>query len=239
MLTSLIAAGIIGLQASPPQRQMACEFERTEPTPMKMKYWLYLPKEYASKPRDTFPLLLFLHGSGDSGDDLDQVKKLHGPPMLIDKGKDFPFIVVSPLDGNKTFLWEADVLHALLDDVEAKYRVDKTREYATGLSLGGQGTWAVALMRPNRFAAIAPVAGWFTPEDAPKIAHIPTWVFHGEKDTAVRVKFADDMVAALKTAKAKEVKYTLVKNGIHNVWTAAYADKALYDWFLKHRLSNR
>src|SRR5262249_25165213 len=151
-----------------------------------------------------WPLLLFLHGAGESGSDLKRVKR-HGPPKLIERGKDFPFIVVSPQSPGRG--WDPRTLNALLDDVAAKHKVDKDRSYVTGLSMGGFGTWALAAASPDRFAAIVPICGGGTPGDAKKIKDLPIWVFHGAKDSVVPPNRSEAMVKALKSAGAKEVKF--------------------------------
>ncbi len=87
---------------------------------------------------------------------------------------------------------------ALLDEIEANYRVDKNRIYVTGLSMGGHGTWTLALAEPNRFAAIAPVCGWSHPVEFQKIANIPIWIFHGAKDFVVPVSASEQMVENIK-----------------------------------------
>ena len=107
--------------------------------------------------KDSWPLMLFLHGAGERGDDLELVKK-HGPPKLIEAGKDFPFIVVSPQCPQGRW-WEPVELATLLDEIVEKQKVDKDRIYVTGLSMGGFGTWSLAAFQPGRFAAIVPICG--------------------------------------------------------------------------------
>src|SRR5256886_7499082 len=122
-----------------------------------LEYLLYLPKDYSSRPRKRWPLTRFLHGAGERGNDIAKVA-VHGPPKLVKQGKDLPFIIVSPqCPANQ--LWDSDVLLALLEDVEAKYKVDKSRVYLTGLSMGGYGSWSLGLAHPEKFAAIAPICG--------------------------------------------------------------------------------
>ena len=139
-------------------RQGAHEFSAKVTKTVEMDYLLYLPPEYGETDEDV-PLMLFLHGMGERGDDLEKVKK-HGPPKLIDAGKDFPFIVVSPQCPRWSW-WPTEVkaLDALLDKICEEYRVDEGRVYLTGLSMGGYGTWALAEHSPDRFAAIAPICG--------------------------------------------------------------------------------
>ena len=175
-----------------------------------------------------------MHGSGERGNDLDLVKK-HGPPKLIEEGKQFPFIVVSPQAARRG--WDPDALNALIDGLLAKYRVDKNRVYLTGLSMGGSGTWALAAAHPEKFAAIVPICGAGDPADAEKLKDIPTWIFHGARDTDVSVRRFDEMVKALKDAGAKSLGYTLYPDTEHDSWTKTYENADLYTWLLKHSRS--
>ena len=120
---------------------------------VQMDYLLSLPDQYSSDGEPS-PLLLFLHGAGERGSDLNLVKK-HGPPKLIGAGKSFPFIVVAP-QCNSDQIWQPYMLTALLDEVICDHNVDENRVYVTGLSMGGFGTWSLAAYTPKRFAAIAP-----------------------------------------------------------------------------------
>ncbi len=142
---------------------------------VELSYLLYLPQDYDQ--RESWPLLLFLHGSGERGDNLELVKK-HGPPKLVAEGRDFPFIIVSP-QCPKDRWWEPIELLALLDDLAGKYKVDADRVYLTGLSMGGFGTWRLAFQAPERFAAIAPICGGGEKYWAKRMASLPVWAFHG------------------------------------------------------------
>jgi predicted peptidase len=196
-----------------------------------LHYLLYLPRGYDEDAKKTYPLILFLHGAGETGTDLKKVK-IHGPPKLVDKKRDFEFIIVSPQAPTRG--WKPSALLALLDDVEKEYRVDKDRVYLTGLSMGGFGTWNLAATAPGRFAAIAPICGGGDPKTAEKLKGLPIWVFHGAKDNAVPLKRSEDMVKALKEA-GHEVKFTIYPNAAHDSWTATYDNPELYKWFLSHK----
>lgn len=200
--------------------------------PVELDYLLYLPKGYADK--DQWPLLVFLHGAGERGSDLELVKK-HGPPKLIEEGKDMPFIVVSPQCPNGQW-WTAKPLEltALLDEVCAKHKVDKDRIYLTGLSMGGFGTWSLAAYSPDRFAAIAPICGGGEVYSTRALGQMPTWVFHGAKDPVVPLKRSEDMVEALKRVN-KEVKFTVYPEALHDSWTETYNNPELYTWLLEHK----
>jgi len=199
---------------------------------VKLNYWLYLPEDYDKNASS--PLLLFLHGAGERGDDLNQVKK-HGPPKLIDQGKSFPFIVVSPqCPEHRSWLFEVVQLTALLDEIVAKYKVDRERIYVTGLSMGGFGTWALAAYTPQRFAAIVPICGGGEVSMTRVLSHLPVWAFHGAKDPAVPLQRSQQMIDALKK-RNNEVKFTIYPEALHDSWTATYNNPEVYDWLLQHK----
>ena len=155
-ITLLAAAGrspAAETQGVAPGRQEAQKLDRS--IKVTLGYLLYLPKDYAQK--DSWPLMLFLHGAGERGNDLQRVK-LHGPPKLIAADKEFPFIVVSP-QCPKDRWWEPFELTALLDEIVERHKVDQDRIYVTGLSMGGFGTWSLAAYTPDRFAALVPICG--------------------------------------------------------------------------------
>ncbi len=198
-------------------------------------YLFYLPEGYEDS-EEAWPLVLFLHGKGERGDDLDLVA-IHGPPKRVAAGASFPFILVSPQcpdDDWWTSVEQITTLTALLDDVTSRYRVDLDRVYLTGLSMGGFGTFALATATPKRFAAIAPVCGGGEPFAAEVMAHIPAWVFHGAKDDVVPLKRSQEMVDALEAAGA-DVKFTIYPEAKHDSWTETYDNPDLYEWLLKQR----
>ena len=127
--------------------------------------------------------MIFLHGSGERGSDLDQVK-IHGPPKIADRDPAFPFVVVSPqLPAEQE--WDLAKLGALLDHNIRTLRIDPARIYLTGLSRGGHATWRWAAAEPWRFAAIAPVAGRGDPAGGCALKAMPVWAFHGDRDDVV------------------------------------------------------
>ena len=214
-------------------RQTAHVFEKEVRRIVRLGYLLYLPPGYEESD-GPWPLLMFLHGMGERGDDLEQVK-LHGPPELIAAGRDFPFIVVSPQCPDTSY-WpvEVEALSALLDDICARLNVDERRIYLTGLSMGGFGTWAWAVREPGRFAALAPVCGRGDPKKAHMIKDVPCWVFHGAKDDTVHLTASEEMVAALKEAGGAP-KFTVYPEAGHDSWTETYDDPELYEWLLAQR----
>jgi predicted peptidase len=212
--------------------QSAQNFEKTITKVVKANYLLYLPKDYGKEADKKWPLILFLHGSGESGSDIEKVK-MHGPPKLVAGGKEFPFVIVSPQSPASRVGWPVETLNILLDEILQKYSVDPDRVYLTGLSMGGFGTWAFASANPERFAAIAPICGGGDPFRARRLKDLPIWVFHGAKDPTVPIKMSEDMVEALKRAGA-DVKFTVYPDAGHDSWTATYDNPELYTWFLEH-----
>ena len=213
-------------------KQIPKRFQRKITTTVRAAYLLSLPAGYTKSPKKKWPVLLFLHGAGERGANLELVK-IHGPTKLIAHGREFPFIVVAPQCPAEEW-WRPDVLAALLDDIERRYRVDKQRVYVTGLSMGGFGTWSLALEFPHRFAAIAPICGgghWWA---VPRIKHLPVWVFHGTRARLVASARSAAMVAALRQCGGN-VKFTTYPDADHDSWTATYENPELYQWLLRHK----
>lgn len=206
-----------------------------------LNYLLFLPRGYDAQADKKWPLMLFLHGAGERGDDIWLVAK-HGPPKIVAEKPDFPFIVVSPqCPAGKT--WADDEVLALLDDIEAKYAVDKTRVYLTGLSMGGYGIWSLGIAHPERFAAMVPICGGGDPlkillpdpKRAEALKTLAVWAFHGGKDPVVNPSESQRMVEALKKYGCQEVELTVFPEAGHDSWTEAYANPKLYEWLLQHQ----
>ena len=236
---ALCASGPAMAQAQPPAAgtQQPQALEKTITRVLKASYLLYLPEGYGKPESDKkkWPLMVFLHGAGESGSDLEKVKA-NGPPKLIAGGKAFPFIVVSPQAPTTPRRgWDVETLNALLDEVIARYAVDEDRVYLTGLSMGGYGSWAWATANPERFAAVAPICGGGQPRMAARrMRDLPVWAFHGAKDPVVPLEESETMVAALKKAGAAEVKLTVYPEAEHDSWTVTYDNPELYAWLLRH-----
>ncbi len=192
---------------------------------------VYTPKSFLQE-KKLWPLIIFLHGSGERGSDPNKLK-VHSLPKVVDANEEFPFIVVSPQcpDGQR---WNAEALNVMLDEVLKKLPIDTNRIYLTGISMGGFGTWKFAIAYPNRFAAIAPVCGWGHLEDVEKLKDKPIWIFHGAKDDVVPPTESEKMVQFLQKFGNTNVKFTLYPEANHNAWDATYANQELYDWFLQH-----
>lgn len=196
-------------------------------------YLPQLPDGYDADPAKRWPLILFLHGSGDRGTDVTSSVIFHGgPPKVIAGGRKIPAIVISPRCPDEW--WSAEVLGQFIDMISTKYRVDPDRIIVTGMSMGGFGTWELATKFPDRFAAIAPVCGGGNPAEAARLSKLPIWTFHGQLDTTVPVLLSQNMVAAIQKAGGSP-HFTIYPTAQHNAWTPAYATDALYTWMLAQR----
>lgn len=200
-------------------------------------YLLYLPEDYDSK--EKWPLMLFLHGRGESHGPLSLVAKW-GPPKFAQRGDQLPYILVSPQCPSEDS-WRQSTqqsrLVELLDSIVERYKVDEDQIFLTGLSMGGYGSWRLAADHPQRFAAVVPVCGGGDPADADKLKSLPIWVFHGDQDRAVPFQRSVEMVDAIKAAGGEAIRFTTLENIGHNCWSAAYATPELYNWMNKQRRS--
>jgi predicted peptidase len=193
------------------------------------KYLCYIPAVRTNAVQK-LPLILFLHGAC-SDDDLKKLRNF-GPIKYGLTNADFRFIVLCPATAHG---WTLPALVQLLDHAQSALPVDPDRVYVTGYSMGGHGTWMLAQAYPQRFAAIAPVAGAGNPQEAArKLKHLPVWIFHGQNDPVVPVSYGESMAQALQAAGGK-VKTTFYLDKGHDVWDTPYAGPELYTWFLQQR----
>ncbi|MGK0154092.1 MAG: putative peptidase [Neolewinella sp.] len=201
-------------------------------------YHLYLPKDYRAS-GEKVPLMLFLHGRGESNGPLSVVAKW-GPPRRLAAGEQMKYIVVSPQCPPESF-WSKDVqqtrLVTLLKHIRNTYNVDDDRIYLTGLSMGGFGTWQLAASHPDFFAAVAPICGRGDPDDAKKLRELPIWAWHGTEDTAVPFRHSVAMVDAIKAVGGTKIRFTSLEHIGHASWQAAYQSDDLYKWFDRHKAS--
>lgn len=207
-------------------------FSQTPNYKVNLEYLAYTPQNW-DKSKKT-PLLIFLHGAGERGDDLALVGR-HGPFKYAAQGKDYPFVMVAPQCKNDKYWGNyLESLNVFLDEIIEKYNIDTDRIYLTGLSMGGTGTWHWLMANPERFAAAAPVCGtgicWY----ACRIAQKPIWVFHGTADTVVPFDESQRMIDFLERSGGAPILTPLEGIG-HNAWDYAYTDE-LTNWFLKHSL---
>ena len=196
-----------------------------------LRFWQFLPKAYNGKKE--FPLMLFLHGAGERGDKLEAVKKW-GPPKLVGKRKDFPFVLISPQCPRGTW-WKVDELYQLVNQVAGKLKIDRRRMYVTGLSMGGFGSWHLMARYPKLFAAGVPICGGGNALSAKNLVDIPIWAFHGSADGVVKPELSKLMIEKIKEAGGKKAKLTIYPGVGHNSWSKAYANEEVYKWLLSHR----
>ena len=225
-----------------------------------MLYVVYVPRDYT--PDKQWPVILFLHGGGTAGDDgfypVFSTLPLQGPypdPIASKRTvagslgvavmrypQRFPCLVVFPQQrsGNE---WvghkQAQALQAL-EQVVVKYNGDRSRLYLTGLSGGGHGTWKMASDYPDLFAAIIPISGRIdglgSPATmAPRLKSLPTWVFHGDRDSFNSVQSSREMVAAIRAAGNPNIRYTEYPGVDHNAWDPAYNDPEVIEWLLAQK----
>lgn len=212
-----------------PGKQRECMFEQT----VRLRHLLFLPRDYGAGSEEKWPLILFLHGMAERGDDLELVK-IHGISKIVEQQPDFPFIAISPQCPDET-TWRDHrlALKGLLDEIVTNYAVDVARIYLTGLSMGGYGTWSLAMRYPELFAAIAPICGGGFPEYISRLKDVPVWAFHGAADGVVKLKAGQRMVDALR-ACGGNVRFTVYPGVEHDSWTQTYDNPELYEWFLQH-----
>jgi predicted peptidase len=256
--------------------QSVASFEKTITKKVGYRYLLSLPTGYDAASEKKWPVILFLHGSGERGADPWKVA-VHGPPKLIrgpvptqppapgTKATPPPetpearalreqsaaflkahFIVVSPQCPAGTW-WDDDGVLALLDEITANHKTDPTRHYLTGLSMGGFGTWSVAMKYPERFAAIVPICGGGSTVDLRRtgrdkkaaLTSLGVWAFHGAKDPTVLLEESETMVAALKKIGVTDLQFTVYPEAKHDSWTETYNNPELYAWLLKHQRESK
>ena len=205
---------------------------------VELDYLVYVPKGRRAA-RSRWPLVVFLHGMGERGSDPSLVTK-HGPPKLAEAGRDFPFVLVAPQCPLRS-LWtlELDSLAALLKEVIRLHDVDTSRIILAGLSMGGFGTWHMAVEHPRAFAAIVPVCGGAEsalgfPERVKVLKDVPVWAFHGAKDATVPIRESQQLVDALLQA-GNGARLTVYPKAGHDSWTRTYNNPGLYEWMLKQR----
>lgn len=246
MIRNCMIILIVGSIACTSDAQNQQTLDRYEPHVYKnetttLNYRLMRPADV--KAGQTYPLLIFLHGAGERGSgNKRQLKYL--PEQLASDGmrKKFPSFVYAPqCQSGKQWVevpWSAKkstpmaekpgamlaAAIAALDKVISDHPVDKSRIYLTGLSMGGYGSWEMAMRRPSLFAAVAPICGGGDEKNAKLIAKLPIWAWHGDRDGAVPVQRTRDLIAALKSVGG-EPRYTEKKGAGHNVWTPAYSSE--------------
>jgi len=205
-------------------------------------YISYTPKEYKKDSLKKWPLIIYLHGGSPRGTD---TLKLYssGIPDQIWRGREFPFIIVAPQCplGHR---WSTDNwFENFYNEITTKYNVDINKVYLTGVSLGGAGTWYLAIKHSDKFAAIAPMSGFtshidYIDKNIDKLVDIPIWAFHGKIDKVVQFEETERIIRRLE-GKNKNLKFTAKPDVGHWMEWLIYPEEELYDWFLKQDRRNR
>jgi predicted esterase len=199
-------------------------------------FLLYLPDGYDKDPKKDWPLMVFFHGSGDRGENLYLLSKASPFLWIREKGP-LPFLIVAPLLSASDYYYSfpENYMDGVMDQILADYRVDRKRIYATGLSIGGEATYRFALHRPDMLAAIAPLASYLDSlTGLEQIKDLPVWAIHGADDTVVPLSRAQKVVDALREAGGN-VRFSILENHDHDVWTDTYLDPLFYEWLLSQR----
>lgn len=212
-------------QATEVKESFSMEITRT----LTYNYLVILPDDY--NPGRKYPLVLFLHGSGERGEDLELVKK-HGPFAKMKDLKTQSILIAPQCPMGER--WIPEGLAGLLDQVERTYPIEKSRIYLTGLSMGGFGTWSFAGFQPERFAAIAPICAGGNAADAARVANIPIWAFHGDADKSVTLDKGQEMIDAVRAAGG-DPKFTVYPGVGHDSWTRTYNNPEFYDWLFTQK----
>jgi predicted peptidase len=201
---------------------------------MQVNYLLYLPPEY--EPSRPWPLVVYLHSHGLEGDNLAYVLT-EGLPHEIERGRQFPFILVSPQQPGQGG-WNPELVLELTDHISSTLPIDRDRVYLTGGSMGGFATWDVASHYPDRFAALVPVCGGGDPLLAKRLVNVPIWAFHGAKDNVVPIAWDQRMVDAVKKCGG-QVKFTVYPDLGHGIGDVTYENDELFKWLLAQRRGPR
>jgi predicted peptidase len=192
-----------------------------------------LPSDYYLL--EQWPIILYLHGSGDRGDN---IKKLcaHGLPKRLCAGLKMHAIVAAP-QCKDNFTWNSEELNVLLDLLEQKFAVDPDRVYVVGESMGGYGAWRLAQFAPERLAALIPLCGGGDVGQAKKLSEVPIWAFHGEKDRVVPLEESQRMVDAVADAGGNAILTILPGRG-HNLRDVPWENEELIRWMLNQKRRN-
>lgn len=219
-------------------------------------YRIFIPKDWSKNKK--WPVLLFLHGAGERGDDNVAQTRVGIGPAIQRQRDSFPFVVVLPQCPRDRW-WTEPEMQAqamkALDQTSREFNCDAKRIYLTGISMGGYGSWLMCANNPKKFAAIAVICGGVVPPPrlalretartlwgsgdpyaivASKIGKTPVWLFHGDADPAVPVTESRKMRDAIK-AVGGDVRYSEYSGVGHNSWDRAYAEAELFPWILTHR----
>lgn len=200
---------------------------------VEMDYLLYLPKDYRSAAEQKYPLVVYLHGGGAS--DLGVVRR-NFLPSRIDKGEDFPFIMLAPRNPRKREFFPQETVQTLVEDIAATHRVDRNRIYLIGYSRGAFASFQIVQNYPDTYAALVAVAGGGIPQYLDRMRpDMPVWVFHGTDDKSIKLIESVAMVQRLKELGGdREIRFTVYEDAGHiETEHLAFSEPKLFDWLLE------
>ena len=198
-----------------------------------IRYLEYIPEQQI---QEKMPLIIYLHGAGERGTNIEKLN-VHGPIKEMLAGKvTSNFVVIAPQCEERKTWWDyAESLYEWILGYIKQPFIDKNRVYLTGNSMGGYGTWALAMAHPELFAAIVPICGGGLSWNASMLKDMPVWAFHCVGDTVVPCQNTIEMVENVKKYSEQEVKITIYPQCSHNAWTETYQNQEVYNWLLKHK----
>jgi len=220
----------LGLAFMVNAQEIKAEFNKEIKKVQKISYVLDYPQNAKGK----VPLIVFLHGSGERGTDLEMVKA-HSPFTYKNLIKE-PVAILAPQCPENVW-WDTEAVYYLIKDIQQKYKIDESRIILTGLSMGGWGALKLAMEHPEMFSAVAPVCA---PVDrlmkvrAEQYKNLPMKIFHGGNDDVVSPANSIEIYQEIKKYN-KNVELTIFPDDNHNSWDSTYSDPKLYEWMLSQR----
>jgi predicted peptidase len=213
--------------------QESLKFDKDIILHIHLNYLLHLPQDYSKENNKKWPLILFLHGAGEIGDNIEMLR-VQALPRVIEAKEDFPFVVVSPqCPTDSSWHSEFTSLDELLQYTLESYNIDENRIYLTGLSMGGYAAWDYAVVHPHKFAAIIPICGGTSyPDYLYHIKDVPIWAFHGAKDDIVPIEESEIAVESLRSFDGN-IKFTIYPEAGHDAWTETYNNPKVFEWLLE------
>ncbi len=199
-----------------------------------IKYIIRYPDSYCEG--EKFPLIIYVHGAGARGNDIDVVKNT-AYFNIIEKYENFPFITVAPQCSENTWIDMFEQLKKFVYKITAENFVDANRIYLMGASMGGYCTWQLAMSLPELFAAIVPICGGGMYWNASRLVNVPVWAFHGAKDDVVHKEESVKMVDAI-NQHGGSAKLTIYPENQHDAWSDTFANPKVFDWLLSHTNKN-
>lgn len=200
-----------------------------------MEYLVCRPSGYRAGER--YPVVLFLHGAGTRGDDIALLRNNPFMREVVDRYADYGFITVAPHCKHGTWFDHFERLRRLTHKIAHAPDTDPERLYLIGNSMGGYGTWQLAMSMPEYFAAILPICGGGMAWNTSQLVNVPVWAFHGERDTVVSPDESRRMVEALR-ARGGDARLTVYPEAAHDAWTPTFADAEVFAWLFSKRNRN-